>query len=60
MDFPLVFGAVLQNIEYSTIPGLSIGRDFLYKYALNAAAGSLKYCTEVLRKGEQERFISLI
>jgi hypothetical protein len=42
MDFPLVFGAVLQNIEYSTIPGQCIGRDFFYKYALNAAAGSLK------------------
>ncbi len=28
MDFPLQIGAVLQNIEYSTIPGLCIAGDF--------------------------------
>lgn len=28
MDFPQAFGAVLQNIEYSTIPGLCIAGDF--------------------------------
>lgn len=58
MDFPRVlWGSVTKNIDYSTIPGLKYCQGFFYKYALNAAAGSLLFCTEVLLNGERERFL---